>query len=317
MVNRVDGVANPAAGARPLDRDVLRLLRAGPFADALDAVIGARQLSLERIRAQLRARSVTVSRTTLGYWRSGRSRPERSQSLDAVVQLEMILGLPASSLVTLLGPRRPRGRWLEHTAGAIPRHRLWPSSGPILAELDAPSGADTELRSAYELIVVDDARCEQMNRISLVISAVAEQVDRCLVYYQAEDLHQPPPQLVNPRCCRLGRVRTDPACGLLVAELVLDHRLATGECTVVEYELRFPPRRPMNDYVRTFSTPVQSYVLMIQFSETVPARCHRFEQRTPDGPRRTVEQLRIGSSGATSVVLRDVPAGIVGVRWDW
>src|SRR5882757_8664300 len=129
------GLSSTAVEARPLDRDVQRLLRSGPFDAALDAVIEARGLSLERLRDHLRASGLTVSRTTLSYWRRGRNRPERSDSLDVITHLERILGLPASSLVALLGPRRPRGRWLDHSPGGIASHRLWPSAGPIAAEL--------------------------------------------------------------------------------------------------------------------------------------------------------------------------------------
>ena len=309
--------SSTAVGAQPLDRDVQRLLRSGPFADALDAVIEARGLSLERLRDHLRASGVTVSRTTLSYWRRGRNRPERDGSLDVITQLERILGLPASSLVVLLGPRRPRGRWLDHSPGGIASHRLWPSAGPIAAEL-AVSAAENgfEILSAHDLVMVDDARCERLQRTRLVIEAMAERVDHCLVYYQAEDPHRLP-QLAKPRCCRIGRQRTDPESGLLVAELVLDRRLAAGEFAMIEYDVQMHPGKPVDNYHRRFSKPAREYVLQVQFGEAIPTRCHRFEQQTPGSPQRVMEPLWIGSTSAVSLVLRDVQAGIAGIRWDW
>jgi hypothetical protein len=100
-------------------RDVTSLLRTGPFDEALRAAIMARGLSLERLHVRLAERGVRISLASLSNWQRGRSRPERSASLAAVRELEAILGLPPHSLVTLLGPRRPRGRWLGHDSVAL------------------------------------------------------------------------------------------------------------------------------------------------------------------------------------------------------
>ncbi|WP_214110523.1 hypothetical protein [Acrocarpospora catenulata] len=98
--------------ARGTERELAVLLRTGPFERALRAAIAARGLSLERLHVRLAERGTHVSLASLSNWQRGRSRPERSSSLAAVGELEIILGLPTHSLVTLLGPRRPRGRWL-------------------------------------------------------------------------------------------------------------------------------------------------------------------------------------------------------------
>ncbi|MFD9892961.1 transcriptional regulator [Amycolatopsis sp. NPDC059027] len=85
-----------------------RLLETGPFAEALRAAIRARGLGLDRIRYRLRSRGTSLSLATLSHWQSGRCRPERSESLRALRNLEDILGVPGGSLIRLLGP--PRGR---------------------------------------------------------------------------------------------------------------------------------------------------------------------------------------------------------------
>jgi hypothetical protein len=82
-----------------------------PFPRALDQAIASSGLSLDRVRARLARHGVQVSIATLSYWRSGRSRPERRDSLRAVRILEEQFGLSPGSLTELLGPRRPRGRW--------------------------------------------------------------------------------------------------------------------------------------------------------------------------------------------------------------
>lgn len=91
--------------------ELAEALRTGPFEHALRLAIRSRGLTLERIRVRLLERGVRTSLASLSNWQRGRCRPERAGSLRAVRELEDILGLPGDSLVTLLGPRRPRGRW--------------------------------------------------------------------------------------------------------------------------------------------------------------------------------------------------------------
>jgi hypothetical protein len=87
-------------------------LRTGPFEHALRLAIRSRGLTLDRLRVRLLERGVRTSLASLSNWQRGRCRPERVPSMRAVRELEDILGLPGDSLVALLGPRRPRGRWL-------------------------------------------------------------------------------------------------------------------------------------------------------------------------------------------------------------
>ncbi|MDT8911229.1 transcriptional regulator [Amycolatopsis sp. PS_44_ISF1] len=104
------GQRTPTADrGEPAQRELGRLLEAGPFAEALRAAIRARGLGLERIRYRLRGRGVSLSLATLSHWQSGRCRPERPESLLALGYLEDILGVPPGALRRLLGPPRSRG----------------------------------------------------------------------------------------------------------------------------------------------------------------------------------------------------------------
>ena len=58
-----------------------RSIRREEFAEALSRAVEASGLSLERIQHHLELRGVQVSLSTLSYWRRGRSRPERPESL--------------------------------------------------------------------------------------------------------------------------------------------------------------------------------------------------------------------------------------------
>jgi hypothetical protein len=100
---------------RTIDRgeqaELGRLLAEGPFGVALRAAIRARGLGLDRIRYRLRGRGTAVSLATLSHWQSGRCRPERPESLQALRNLEDILNVPDGSLSRLLGPPRARTRF--------------------------------------------------------------------------------------------------------------------------------------------------------------------------------------------------------------
>jgi len=98
--------------------ELAEALRTGPFEHALRLAIRARGLTLERLRVRLLERGISTSLASLSNWQRGRCRPERVPSLQAVRELEQILGLQADALVTLLGPRRPRGRWLARPSGS-------------------------------------------------------------------------------------------------------------------------------------------------------------------------------------------------------
>lgn len=233
-------------------RHLARVLRTGSFAEALDAAITARGLTLDRLCHHLADRGVHVSRTTLSYWRRNRSRPERQASLRAVRALEDLLGLPSSSLVALLGPPRPRGRWLNELPDSCDRAYLWPSAAPGMAQLDAEPEGRFEALSIHDLVTVAPDRSELRMRSRAVLRALRGPVDRCLAFYQAEDPAHAVPALVDLRFCARGRQRYDPDSKLFVAELLLDRTVAAGEDTVIEYELGFGPGVPMDYFHHRF-----------------------------------------------------------------
>ncbi|MFE6461507.1 hypothetical protein ACFVP0_29105, partial [Streptomyces cinereoruber] len=97
-----------------------------PHTDGPDAMFAAvfkealrrRGLPLDRVRDHLESYGITLSLATLSYWQSGRSLPEKPQSLRAVDVLEPFLGLPRGALRSLLR-RRPRGWVPQHDPAAV------------------------------------------------------------------------------------------------------------------------------------------------------------------------------------------------------
>ncbi|WP_163511534.1 XRE family transcriptional regulator [Fodinicola acaciae] len=296
------------------DRELRQLLRTGTFAQVLDHALNVRGLSLERVQRHLAAHGVTVSRAALSYWRHGRSRPERAESLRAVRLLENVLELPAASLMSRLGPPRSRGAHAE--PGTVDRRRLWPAHSRLLAELDAPPDSQLRQLDIHEHVQLNEKRQLAEVRTRLVLQALADRVDRCVVYHWNEEPVLP--VITDVRYCRLGRVRTNTAAGATVSELLFDQRLSAGECAVVEYVTAYSPGDDeLTYYHRRFTRPVRQFLLQVGFAGAAPASCVPYRQTALDAPRRTGGRLWIGASNTAHLVVTDAGPGIIGLTWDW
>ncbi|MFI6243715.1 hypothetical protein ACIBEF_27985 [Micromonospora sp. NPDC050795] len=303
-----------------LGRDLAHALRTGPFSAALHLAIEDRGMRLEEIQEKLSTAGVSVSLTTLSYWRRGRSRPERPESIKAVRLLEAILSLPAESLIVQLGPRRPRGRWLSQPPGTIEIDRLFSdgtSVAKMVAEVDRWLYHELTRLSLHDLYVVGDRRQEIRLTCRQVLRANTDRVSRTVGIFRSDDLTAST-RINAVRNCRVGRVRGDHSSGLLVAEIIFDRMLAQGDTVVIEYDFLSTSQEPTDNYYRGFSTPVSEYVLQVQFDhDAVPARCHRFERRGLHAPDQGVWEAWIGSTHGAHLIASDVPPGIVGMRWEW
>lgn len=299
-----------------MNRELRQVLRTGPFEVALDAAIEASGLTLERLSSRLADGGVTVSRTAISYWRTGRSRPERAESLAALSRLEQVLGLPTASLVALLGGRRPRGRTSGRPPGTLSRRSLWPSCGGLLAGLDATADGEVEFLSINDAISVDENTGERRQRSRLVLRAAVDRVDRYVVCHEVDDPAYPAPELVGAAYARIGRVRGDTVSRALVAEFLFDRPLSRGEHTVIEYEVRLPDQQPLDHYYRRFARPAGLYTVMLRFTGPPPGRLRRYDRPGLRGPEKYVEDLWLGAAGTTSLVASPVRPGTIGVRWE-
>ncbi|WP_020523206.1 hypothetical protein [Catelliglobosispora koreensis] len=309
--------------AETLRRDLAHAVRTGPFSAVLHLAIEASGLRLEEIQERLNAQGISVSLTTLSYWRRGRSRPERPDSLRAVRLMEDILSLPADALTSQLGPRRPRGRWLSHPPGFLDIDRLFedPASASVekmLGELDNRMNQELTRVSLHDLYVVGANRQEISLTTRQVLRANVDRVSRAVGVFRTDDLSQPQMRINTIRNCRTGRIRADVDSGLLAAELIFDRVLSVGETAVVEYEILTASEQPTDNYYRAFASPVGEFVCQVQFDPTaVPARCYRFEKRSVAAPEQGVREIWIGNTHGAHVVANEVPPGIVGMRWEW
>lgn len=149
------------------------------FAETLAKAVEASGLSLERIQHHLELRGVQVSLSTLSYWRRGRSRPERPESLQAVAAIEEILKLAPGELSGKLGDKRPRGRWTERAAAL---EGIWQEAaidlGRAIARVDRLLPSPAKYVSVRDLAVIGPDRREIEMRTSSVIEAFEDGVDR-------------------------------------------------------------------------------------------------------------------------------------------
>ncbi|MFD9292769.1 hypothetical protein ACFWBV_31780 [Streptomyces sp. NPDC060030] len=301
--------------------DLLDVLRTGPFEAALDSAVRASGLSLERIQHRLAERGVEISVTTLSYWRRGRSRPERPQSRQAVRLLEELLDIPTDGLVSLLGPRRPRGRWVNRDSEVLETERLWREFGSLpelLAELGSTD--DGLLRvAAHDSYELDAQGAGIRLTTRLTLKATRDRVDRCVVVLRGEDPDRALPEFTGVHNARLGRLRSDRSVPLVVAELFLDRTLSEGGTTLVEYTLRFPKNgRRAEECGRGFHAPALLYTLEVAYHpDAVPVRCLRCSSTAVTGIPLSAEPVWISAAGRVHAVFENPGPGFRALRWEW
>ncbi|GAA3666974.1 hypothetical protein GCM10022267_61770 [Lentzea roselyniae] len=280
------------------------------FAEALRTAITNRGLGLERLREHLAQHGVSVSMTTLSYWQTGRSRPERMKSLQAVVHLEHILQVPPGHLSELLGPPRPRGRWLRKAPA--PMSAFWPDPSHVEhALLDVETRWDDQLIrvSQQDFVTVGADRTERSFRSRQVLSASMNGPDRWVVIMNSDEYGRPLPELRALKNCEIGRLVQDEDRGFLVAELMFDRVLRKGESIVIEHELvnQDEELSPLAfSYERAFRLPTREYVLELTFEGAAPASVVQLADNSQVEPSRTLLDVSL-----------DVQPGVRGFRWDW
>ncbi|MFI5728730.1 XRE family transcriptional regulator [Kribbella sp. NPDC051587] len=307
-------------GAAERSAGLTLLLRDGPFPAALRAAIAARGLSLERIKQRLCELGAPVTIATLSYWQSGRSRPERGESLVALEHLETMLNLPGGSLTALLGPPRPRGRGLGHLAdGGLGFTALWEHPESIsnaLHSIDTHWDERLTCISQHDVVVVGADGEERSALSRQVLRAQADGPDRWVLVVHLDD-HNSPLPLVKPlRRCRLGRLVNRQAEGIVIAELLFDHPLARGETIMTEHALvNRPPYPTATNFERKFRLPVRLYALEVNFDkDALPCRPIRVT-RAADGTEHR-EPVELDNSDSLHGVALNFGPGCYGFQWD-
>ncbi|ONI83019.1 hypothetical protein ALI144C_18420 [Actinosynnema sp. ALI-1.44] len=305
------------------DRELAGILRSGPFELALRTAVRSSGLSLDRLAYHLSARGIQVSASSLSNWQTGRSRPERPESVHAVHAIEEILGLTPDALVQLLGPRRPRGRWLGHVPGAVPHGAIFDDHDRLTRILTDAELLDRQRWSWLNIedrVVFDSAGLMRTVEVRLTLSALVDGLDRCVIFYRTEDGNQP--EVYPGDGCRLGRTRLDDDAGYLVAELLFDHALNRGDVHFLTFEQRFtrdlPRPEPGDHYYKAFRAPCRNYLMRVVFhADAVPVRMHAFQSSKWGVEPTETRPLPCQRNRVVHLYASDVRPGIVGVQWEW
>ncbi|MEU5592035.1 hypothetical protein [Streptomyces sp. NPDC020298] len=297
-------------------------LRGGPFHVALRAAIAARGLPLQRVQHHLSRHGVKVGVTSLSYWQQGARRPQRPESLRAVRALEEILQLPDESLIRLLAESE------ESRAAARPAaarsYRSLVEASDVLDRLQADLGwaLDGGLHTLghHERIRIG-ARRELAGRESHhIVRAHRDGVDRFVAVHHGDPGCAPQRMTMHAlENCRTGRIRWDRDSGLLVAELLFDTRLRSGDTFLFRYGVEDGTAGMSREYARGFGFPGGQYALQVRFAAgAVPVRCHRFTQHSTAAPRGGRQELPLsGLHRSVHLVEPRTRPGIVGICWDW
>ncbi|GGS15199.1 MULTISPECIES: XRE family transcriptional regulator [Actinokineospora] len=299
-------------------QDFSDVLATGPFEVALRAAIHRSGLSLERIRTRLAKHGCAVSVAALSHWQSGRSRPERRESLVALGVLEQVVGVPDGALVGLLGAPRPRGR--RRRVDLSPE-AVWPNDATmslLLRRID--EGHDRHLTrvSQHDLVRIGPDRAERLVRVRQVLRAERAGVREVVVAFALDAPHRIGPRLRPLRHCTVARSFYDAAHGRMVAALQFDRELSRSEAILVEYELYCPPTGKRSDhYERKLRYPVRDLHLEVVFDRAArPSRC-RWEHRNGGGAVARAEPLRLDASLSAQLTTADAQPGRYLLRWDW
>ncbi|MER6013168.1 hypothetical protein [Streptomyces bluensis] len=296
-------------------------LRCGPFHVALRAAIAARGLPLQRVQHHLSRYGVKVGVTSLSYWQQGARRPQRPESLRAVRALEEILHVPDESLIRLLaeteerlGPERPAGRSyrsLVEASGVLEQ---------LLAELEAPLDGGLHPLGHHERVRIGPSRELLARESHHIVRAHEDGVDRYVAVHHGDPGCAPERMTVRAlENCRTGRVRWHHDTGVLVAELLFDIRLRTGDTCLFRYRVEDGTAGVSHEYVRGFGCSGGQYALQVGFDErALPVRCHRFTQHTAAAPRSGHHELALSHRHrSVHLVEPRVRSGILGIGWDW
>ena len=304
------------------DSELDRLLRTGPFADALRAAIRSSRLSQGRLLERLRSQGVPVSSATLSFWQSGRSRPERPTSLAALRSLEEVLGVGPGALSRLLAPPLPRGRRAQPVQG-ISFDSLWSQHAAmrrVLARVDVSQDSSLVRISQHDRVEIGPDGGELGVWTRAVIRASADGPDRCVHLYHVDDPGCPPPEIRPLRGCRLGAVHQEPEAGLYAAELLFPHPLSRGETTVIEYYVANSAPYPQDGrYERILRLPIREFVLEVQFTApALPARCTTYWSSASTGESATTERAVLpDEDNRILLIALDSGPGVHGAGWDF
>jgi hypothetical protein len=300
--------AHPSS-ARPPDED--------GFAAVLGRALESRRVTLATLQRRLADRGHRVSIGTLSYWRSGQRQPEKPASLDAVREIEDLLGLEAGALRSRIGPSRRPGPPLPQVADGAAA----PPDVPVrdaLRELGLGE-AGQQLQDVTLHITVDVGAEGQMTRqtVRTMLRASVTGAQRWYHVIFAQQAVPEPMVIDRVTGARLGAAVERSEVGLFASELVLPRPLAVGETAIVETSTVLTDLGgPDTTYFHHLDRRMSEVVIWVRFDPAAtPNRCvqtvQALEEPAVDTP------VNLGGMDTVHVVARSFGPGRLGLTWEW
>lgn len=287
--------------------------RATTFQSALTDAIAARGVTLDWLRRRLSDRGSPVSLATLSYWRSGRSRPEHPASLDALAELEDLLGLAPSALSSLLGPSRriaPGARPAPLADVVDERVDLVQEA---LAALDLAGPPQLADETVHVTVDVDATGCTRRIATRSTLRVLVDGAQRLPLILVADTITRAPDIVTHGG--RLGRDRSRPELGLVAREFMFPEPMRAGERVAAETVTTFRDDQPDPCYEHYSVAKVSELLIWVRFD---PARLPaRLESVATIDEVEVDERLDLGPTASVQVVHRPFGPGRLGIRWAW
>ncbi|TDD60253.1 hypothetical protein E1263_11560 [Kribbella antibiotica] len=313
-------------GVDGLDSDRVQLdevLASGPFSLALKLAIRGSGLSLDRLQHKLEERGARVSKTALSYWQHGRTRPERPESLRALSVVEEVLGLDPEALSSLLGPARPRGRWLAQHPNSLRLDEAWARPDGLSRALQRMGTSLDALHRLTKVGVHITSTVSKDHKLLessylVVVRAVQDNVDRYVAAFRTDAGMVEPLRIEDTVGCRVGRRRDDEATGFCTYELLLERPLRAGELTVLRYTLRSATAE-IDAYQSHRAAPgLLDFSIQVRFDPScLPVRVYRTHRLSVADSEPKETDLWLGASHTAQLVEVNPLPGIYRVAWAW
>lgn len=284
------------------------------FHQAFGEALARRRVSLAWLHQRLAESGRPVSVTALSYWRSGRSQPERGTSLDAIEEIERLLGLVPGSLGSLIGPsRRPGPRQPE-----LSTEELFAATPGIRPALDALGfiGLADEMTEHLRHVIVDVDESGRMSgaQVRTMMRARFDAARRTPMLVSLDEAGRAP-TFVAVAGCSIGRTEVDHENGVYGIELLLDRELAQGETHMFEVNVVFPEPSTDTWFDHFAARRLAELLVWARFD---PARLPRHVERyVQDDDGEQIEPLTLGSGTSAHAMERGFGPGIMGIRWQW
>lgn len=274
------------------------------FAQVLSAHLAEHPATLEQLSQQLGALGTPLSTATLSYWCTGRSIPARARSMQAVVHLERLLGLPPGQLVSAL-PGRLNATW-SPGVGIDDLPEIQAAVGQWGLDLDRHLGVNVTT-DHFRLGPERQTMRHECFQLQWAEDSVVERVP---IGLQLPTPDAEPLDIQIDHGCRLGRSRVLPQ--LLLLELVFDQPLHRGDLRQLRYQVDWRTRTPITSYSRRVPLVMRYLGLAATFEGAPPSRVQHVYRRGAETPESAV-QLPAGAH--VQQCLNEAPVGLHLLQW--